>query len=83
VGDNAYFVKDDDNGYLCPVDDPAAMATALARALQRSWDAGEISRRLAVGAWDDVATQVLEFFRRRADHRIELTLEERGQCGSV
>ncbi len=63
VGDNAYFVKDGENGYLSEVDDSVAMAAVLVRTLQRSWDAGEISRRLAVGAWDDVATQVLEFFR--------------------
>jgi teichuronic acid biosynthesis glycosyltransferase TuaC len=63
VGDNAHFVTEGDNGYLSPVDDSTAMAAALARALQRSWDADAISKRLAVGAWDDVATQVLEFFR--------------------
>jgi teichuronic acid biosynthesis glycosyltransferase TuaC len=87
VGDNAYFVKDGDNGYLSPVDDAAAMATALTRTLQRSWDPAGISKRLAVGTWDDVATQVLEFFRagrspvHSASNRIELP--GAGQCGSV
>lgn len=87
VGDNAYFVKDGDNGYLSPVDDAAAMATALTRTLQRSWDPAGISKRLAVGTWDDVAAQVLEFFRagrspvHSASNRIELP--GAGQCGSV
>jgi glycosyltransferase involved in cell wall biosynthesis len=66
AGDNAYFVRDGVNGYLVPVDDAGAMAAGLSQALQRrDWDRPAISRALPVGTWDDVAHQVLGFFRER------------------
>jgi glycosyltransferase involved in cell wall biosynthesis len=66
AGDNAHFVKDGENGYLVPVDDADAMAAALGKALQRrDWDRLKISRSLAVGSWDDVARDVVTFFRER------------------
>lgn len=63
VGDNSWFVKDDENGYIVPVDDSAAMASALTNALLRKdWDRKQISANLAVGDWDAVAAEVMEFF---------------------
>jgi len=63
VGDNAHFVKDGENGFLVPVDDPAAMAEALASVFAReSWDRERISAELAVGTWQTIARDVLEFF---------------------
>lgn len=65
AGDNPYFVKDDINGRIVPIGDPAAMAEALSRVLGTSWDAEAISTSLPVAGWDSVARQVLSFFSRR------------------
>lgn len=63
VGDNEYFVKDGLNGYIVPVDDNAAMAKAIVDAVQRKdWNPIEISENLAVGDWDAVAADVINFF---------------------
>ena len=63
VGDNARFVKNGANGYLVPVDDPAGMADALAAVFAReSWDRTRISSELAVGTWQKIARDVLDFF---------------------
>lgn len=68
VGDNKWFVREGQNGYLVPVDDHRAMAKALEVALTRSdWDRHRISSRLEVGNWDTVASKVLDFFAERAD----------------
>jgi len=66
VGDNAHFVKDGENGFLVPVDDPAAMAEALASVFAReTWDRERISAELAVGTWQQIARDVLDFFEER------------------
>lgn len=65
AGDNARFVTDDDNGMLVAFDDVEGMARALGRVFARSWHAETISRALPVGAWADVADQVLDFMTRR------------------
>jgi teichuronic acid biosynthesis glycosyltransferase TuaC len=65
VGDNPHYVIDGENGYLIPVDDPAALAAALAAALKRRWDPGRIAATLRVGGWDSVASRVLELFADR------------------
>lgn len=63
VGDNAHFVKNGANGFLVPVDDAAAMAEALASVFAReSWDRERISAELAVGTWQKIARDVLDFF---------------------
>ena len=69
VGDNPYYVKDELNGLLTPVDDVESMANALSRALARSWDSQAISRGLEVGTWQEVATSVLSTFQRRLVER--------------
>ncbi len=66
AGDNAHFVRDGVNGYLVPIDDAAATAAAIERALSRTdWDAAAISGGLEVGGWEDVARRVLGFFGER------------------
>lgn len=63
VGDNSWFVKDEENGYIVPVDNSAAMASALTNVLRRkNWDREQISANLAVGDWNAVAAEVMEFF---------------------
>jgi glycosyltransferase involved in cell wall biosynthesis len=68
-------VKNGDNGFLVPVDDAPAMAEALAQVFAReSWDRERISAELAVGTWQKIARDVLEFFeetlaRRAAEQR--------------
>ncbi len=63
VGDNTWFVKDGSNGYIVPVDDSAAMASAVSNAiLRRDWDGEDISVNLEVGDWDRVAMEVTDFF---------------------
>jgi glycosyltransferase involved in cell wall biosynthesis len=66
VGDNAHFVVEGSNGYLVPVDDVVGTARALAEALVvHRWDPQSISSTLPIGSWDDVAHQVVDFFRER------------------
>ena len=66
VGDNAWFVRDGDNGYLVPVGDSSAMAHALGETLERrDWDKYRISSDLQVGNWDSVAREVLGFLEER------------------
>ncbi|HKU15947.1 MAG TPA: glycosyltransferase [Steroidobacteraceae bacterium] len=70
VGDNAHFVRDGENGFLAPVDDAAALAAALSRALSvEHWQRQQISAQLRqqVGGWNDVAQRVLQFFRERLE----------------
>lgn len=68
AGDNAQFVHDGENGYLVPIDDPAATAAALEAALaRRDWDAARISAGLQVGSWPQVARDVLGYFQERLD----------------
>jgi glycosyltransferase involved in cell wall biosynthesis len=63
VGDNAHFVKNGANGFLVPVDDAAGMAEALAAVFAReSWDRQRIAAELAVGGWQQIARDVLDFF---------------------
>ena len=67
VGDNAWFVKEDSNGFLVPVGDFEALAQALEKALKKvDWDRNRISSDLPVGDWNSVARKVLEFFEERA-----------------
>lgn len=64
VGDNAEFVRNGENGLLCPVDDTAALADALQAGMQRrDWNRNAISANLhrQVGEWPEVAGRVLEF----------------------
>jgi glycosyltransferase involved in cell wall biosynthesis len=63
AGDNPFFVRDDRNGYLVPVDDVSAMEAALARAIRRDWDRQSISSDLDVGDWSSVASRVLDYFK--------------------
>ena len=66
AGDNAHFVRDGVNGYVVPIDDAVATAAALERALSRTdWNAAAISSGLEVGGWEDVAREVLGFFKER------------------
>lgn len=66
AGDNAHFVRDGENGHIVPVDDAAALASALESVLVRgNWSPEAISVGLGIGTWDDVARQVLEFFHER------------------
>jgi glycosyltransferase involved in cell wall biosynthesis len=66
AGDNSVFVRDGVNGHLVPIDDSAATAVALDRALSRAdWDPEAISRGLQAGSWPDVARSVLNFFEER------------------
>lgn len=66
VGDNTWFVKDGENGFIVPVDDSVAMTHALSAALdRRDWDRERIAAELGVGNWDRVARDVLGFFSER------------------
>ena len=66
VGDNTWFVRDGQNGYIVPVRDSDAMARALEKALEcEDWDRHSISSELHVGDWDSVALKVLCFFQER------------------
>jgi glycosyltransferase involved in cell wall biosynthesis len=45
----------DDNGILVPPDRPDALADALARALDRDWDAAALRATVPSLSWDAVA----------------------------
>ena len=64
AGDNTYFVEEGVDGHIVPIDDAAALGSAIDRALVTTWDNAAISRRLEakVGDWDAVATRVIDFF---------------------
>jgi teichuronic acid biosynthesis glycosyltransferase TuaC len=63
AGDNAYFVENDVNGYIVPIDAVIDLAQALERALSRPWDRAQIARALMsrVGTWQDVGARVVDF----------------------
>ncbi len=65
VGDNARYVRDDENGYLVPVDNAAALGLALGRALDRGWDRQAIAAHLRGDGWAGVARQLMAFFQER------------------
>jgi glycosyltransferase involved in cell wall biosynthesis len=51
-------------GLLCPPEDPAALAAALATALQRSWSAERIAAQVAGRGWRQSAETYLEVYQR-------------------
>jgi glycosyltransferase involved in cell wall biosynthesis len=66
AGDNAHFVRDGVNGRLVPIDDAGSLARALVETLRRdTWDPRSISATLAVGDWNSVGRQVIDFFTER------------------
>lgn len=66
AGDNAHFVRDGVNGRLVPIDDAESLARALVETLRRdTWDPCSISATLAVGDWNSVGRQVIDFFTER------------------
>lgn len=66
AGDNAHFVRDGVNGRLVPIDDAESLARALVETLRRvTWDPRSISATLAVGDWNTVGRQVIDFFTER------------------
>jgi glycosyltransferase involved in cell wall biosynthesis len=73
VGDNPYYVKEGINGLLAPVGDTEALSEALHRCLELPWHADAISRSLAVGTWNQVASSVLTAFQGRLGARRALS----------
>lgn len=68
VGDNRFFVRNGENGFLVPVDDAVALSEALVGALSASnWDEAGIAAGLEVGNWSDVGRLVLDFMSERLD----------------
>jgi teichuronic acid biosynthesis glycosyltransferase TuaC len=67
AGDNPQFVRDGENGFIVPIDDAAALANGMQRALLRGWDRSQIARTLfqQVGSWGAVGERVLEFMNER------------------
>ena len=71
VGGIPELLTDGDNGYLVPAEDPAALAEALAKALERTWDPEALRATVMFLSWDAVALtyqkllgEVLEEWRR-------------------
>jgi teichuronic acid biosynthesis glycosyltransferase TuaC len=65
VGDNAYYVKEGENGHLFAVNNVAELSAALQRSLHTTWNTEGISQGLVVGTWQNVAEKVLASFQRR------------------
>jgi glycosyltransferase involved in cell wall biosynthesis len=66
VGDNADYV-DTARGHLVPIGDVAALAAAIATALDQAWDRPAIAAPIAARTWDHVAEEILDFFRERLE----------------
>ena len=71
VGGIPELLTDGDNGYLVPSENPAALAGALAKALERAWDPEALRGSVTFLSWDAVALtyqkiigEVLEEWRR-------------------
>ena len=63
VGDNKYFVKNGQNGYLALPNNVDSLAAAIRDTLSSpEWDRDRISAGLHVGEWEDVARAVLGYF---------------------
>lgn len=65
VGDNAALVDPPRRGMLVPVDDAAALAVGVEKALGDAWDRERIAGYGAERSWDTVARQTLDYFRER------------------
>jgi glycosyltransferase involved in cell wall biosynthesis len=65
VGDNALLVAPPRRGFLVPVENVAALVEAMHKALTTTWDRGQIARFGADYGWEEVAEQVLSFYRER------------------
>jgi glycosyltransferase involved in cell wall biosynthesis len=55
VGGIPELLTDGENGYLVPSEDPAALAGALAKALERRWDPEALRATVTFLSWDAVA----------------------------
>jgi len=66
AGDNRYFVRDGENGFIVPIDDAAALAQGLLAAQGHGgFSRQRIAARLEVGSWTDVALQAMTFIAER------------------
>jgi len=66
VGDNSWFIRNDINGYIVPVDDLSASSRALEQVVRKlPWKKSDIAQSLPVGDWGDVALKVDDFMRRK------------------
>lgn len=65
VGDNALLVGPPRRGLLVPVEDEAALADGIDKALTMAWDRDAIARHGAAHGWEEVARQVLDFYCER------------------
>lgn len=54
VGGIPELVTDGENGYLVPTEDPPALAKALAKALDRTWDPEALRKTVTFLSWDAV-----------------------------
>ena len=65
VGDNARLVDPPHRGFIVPVNDAEALASALSAALATDWDRETISQFESHYTWDEAARMTSDFFRSR------------------
>lgn len=63
VGGNREVIRDGAEGFLVPLGDADALASALLRALETGWDRAAIASRGAARTWDRTVEDVLGEFR--------------------
>jgi glycosyltransferase involved in cell wall biosynthesis len=71
VGGNREIIRRPEHGIVVPFGDEAALARALAEALDRDWDRGFIVTYAKENSWDDrVEALVTEFSQLREHHGV-------------
>ena len=71
VGGNREVVRDEQLGTVVPFGDAAALAGAIATALERTWDRGAIRAYAEQNSWDERIVRLTAHFRRIAGNRPE------------
>lgn len=69
VGDNHRYVLPGVNGILVPAEDACALALAMERAIDKTYDKFQISETVASLTWENTAKQVLRYFEQRLAQR--------------
>lgn len=77
IGAIPEMIQNDDFGYVVPFGDSSALADALSKSLQRSWNRELISQWAVGRSWDNVAAEVVSVMREAVTAASPKALKER------